>query len=568
MKNYILSFNRRNIYNFCRKTLVLTSIILFSNTIHSTPKIDKKKQLNLPFPTDEIPEESEKVKKLQEELDFIRKEFSSFKEDTLKKLEDLSNKTQDRVVVKEPVSGTKSLSPVKSTTPTGESMTNLTKPVKNYGIQSKGLKLKNLDENNGGKRHAIVVGINNYQDTGISDLSKARNDAKLVGKILREQGEFEQVVVMTDDIDPRNDKENLYPTKLNIEEKLDSLLRFSEPDDLVVFFFSGHGISDPDENGYLVTVDTVTDKQFNTSLKVNDVILRLKAKGIKKSLLVLDACRDVLYSSKSSSRNSLLEKEYTEAEVAATFYSTKAGYYSYEDDETDYGVFTKYLVMGMEGKADSNGDGVVAFSELEQYVQKGVKDWSTKKNKQQKPFTRLHGEKTGDLAITFSKSDTVSLVDKPIPKVITRGDVVFRSAFLPGWGQYYAGEETKGMLFMGGSGVLLTYYFLSMQQHQALQEKYDSSYSLPGTPAFAATYYNLQTLKAEIKESELLTNNALFVLLGVYTWNLIDSGVKTEIPKNDFFTFGITPSPVPQSMGTTSGKTMETYGFLNYTYRF
>ena len=79
----------------------------------------------------------------------------------LKKFEDLSNKTQERIVVKEPVSGTKSLSPVKSTTPTGESMTNLTKPVKNYGIQSKGLKLKNLDENNGGKRHAIVVGINN-----------------------------------------------------------------------------------------------------------------------------------------------------------------------------------------------------------------------------------------------------------------------------------------------------------------------------------------------------------------------------------------------------------------------
>jgi hypothetical protein len=507
----------------------------------------------------------DKLQLIEKELENMKKEISWLKEELKKKSE---NSDLKNTIPPIPPISTKSINNTKPNTPTGESMTNLTKPVKNFGIQSKGLKLKELDDNNGGKRHAIVVGINNYQDTGISDLSKARNDAKLVGKILREQGEFEQVFVMTDDVDPRNDKENLYPTKLNIEEKLDSLLRFSDPDDMVIFFFSGHGISDPDENGYLVTVDTVTDKQFNTSLRVSDVVQRLKTKGIKKSLLILDACRDVLYASKSSSRNSLLEKEYTEAEVAATFYSTKAGYYSYEDDETDYGVFTKYLVMGMEGKADSNGDGVVAFSELEQYVQKGVKDWSTKKNKQQKPFTRLNGEKTGDLAITFSKSDTVSLVEKPIPKVITRGDVVFRSAFLPGWGQYYAGEEKKGMLFMGGSSLLFSYYFLSMKQHQTLQEKYDSSYSLPGTPAFAATYYNLQTLKAEIRESELLTNNVLFVLLGVYTWNLIDSGVKTEIPKNDFFTFGVTPSPVPQSMGTTSGKTMETYGFLNYTYRF
>jgi Skp family chaperone for outer membrane proteins len=388
MKVLNIQHTNRILNIYFKKVIFILSIIFISNTVHSAPKSDKKNRINSLTSTETPSEESEKVKKLQEELDAIRKEFSSFKEDTEKKLDDLSNKTQERIVVKEPNNATKSLSPIKASTPTGESMTTLSKPAKTYGIQSKGLKLKDLDENNGGKRHAIVVGINNYQDTGISDLSKARNDAKLVGKILREQGEFEQVFVMTDDVDPRNDKENLYPTKLNIEEKLDSLLRFSEPEDLVVFFFSGHGISDPDENGYLVTVDTVTDKQFNTSLRVNDVVQRLKNKGIKKSLLVLDACRDVLYSSKSSSRNSLLEKEYTEAEVAATFYSTKAGYYSYEDDETDYGVFTKYLVMGMEGSADSNGDGVVAFSELEQYVQKGVNYLSTKKNKQQNPITR------------------------------------------------------------------------------------------------------------------------------------------------------------------------------------
>jgi len=568
MKVFNNQHTNRILNIYFKKVIFILFIIFISNNVHSAPKSDKKNRINSLTSTETPSEESEKVKKLQEELDAIRKEFSSFKEDTEKKLDDLSNKTQERIVVKEPNNATKSLSPIKASTPTGESMTTFSKPTKTYGIQSKGLKLKDLDENNGGKRHAIVVGINNYQDTGISDLSKARNDAKLVGKILREQGEFDQVFVMTDDVDPRNDKENLYPTKLNIEEKLDSLLRFSEPEDLVVFFFSGHGISDPDENGYLVTVDTVTDKQFNTSLRVNDVVQRLKNKGIKKSLLVLDACRDVLYSSKSSSRNSLLEKEYTEAEVAATFYSTKAGYYSYEDDETDYGVFTKYLVMGMEGSADSNGDGVVAFSELEQYVQKGVKDWSTKKNKQQKPFTRLNGEKTGDLAISFSKSDTVSLVGKPIPKIVTRADVVFRSTFLPGWGQYYAGEQKKGMLFMSSSTILFTYYLLSMKQHQTLQEKYDNSYSLPGTPAFAATYFNLQALKSDIKEAEILTNNALFLFLGVYAWNLIDSGVKTEIPKNDFFTFGVTPSILPQSIGVTSGKTIETYGFLNYTYRF
>lgn len=72
-----------------------------------------------------------------------------------------------------------------------------------------------------------------------------------MGKILKDQGQFDQVFVMTDDIDPRNDKDNFYPTKLNIEEKLDAILRFSDPNDLFIFYFSGHGISDPDETGFL-----------------------------------------------------------------------------------------------------------------------------------------------------------------------------------------------------------------------------------------------------------------------------------------------------------------------------
>ncbi len=198
-----------------------------------------------------------------------------------------------------------------------------TKSVKKYntGTKTKGLKIQDL-EDNFGKRYAVVIGVNKYQDTGISELSKARNDAKILGKIFRDEGQFDQVFVMTDDVDPRNDKENLFPTKLNIEEKLDSVLRFSEPDDLIVFFFSGHGISDPDGNGYLVSVDTVMDRQFNTSVRVQDIISRIKSKNIKKSLVVLDACRDVLYTSKSSARNSLIEKEYADAEVAATLHQS------------------------------------------------------------------------------------------------------------------------------------------------------------------------------------------------------------------------------------------------------
>lgn len=71
------------------------------------------------------------------------------------------------------------------------------------------------------KRRAIVIGVNDYNDVGITDLSKARNDAKIMGQLLTEQGRFEKVFVMTDDL---NAKDPLYPSRVNIELKLDKQL--------------------------------------------------------------------------------------------------------------------------------------------------------------------------------------------------------------------------------------------------------------------------------------------------------------------------------------------------------
>jgi uncharacterized protein (UPF0335 family) len=202
--------------------------------------------------------EVDRIERLEKELETVKQELSNVKSE-------ISSIKREGTKGKNTITPTKAKSS-KSVADKSDSKEPNTKSIRKYDIKSKGMRIQNLEDNEG-KRYAIVVGINNYKDTAISQLSKARNDAKLVGKILKDEGQFDQVFVMTDDIDPRADKDNLYPTKLNIEEKLDSVLRFSNPEDLIVFFFSGHGISDPEENGYLVSVDTVTDKQFNTSVK-------------------------------------------------------------------------------------------------------------------------------------------------------------------------------------------------------------------------------------------------------------------------------------------------------------
>ena len=506
--------------------------------------------------------QEERLKKLEAENESLRKEMEGIKNNSIPveaakdTLKEPTKDTTKEIAKEKPAES--SQVPETSTKST---------VIKKYEIKSKGIKIEieKLDEENQGKRYAILVGVNEYQDKAISKLSKARNDAKIFGKILKDMGQFDQVFVMTDDIDPRNDSENLFPSKLNIEEKLDSILRFTRPEDMIVFFFSGHGVSDMDENGYLIVVDTVVEKQFNTALSINSIVNRFKTHGIKKSLLILDACRDVLYASKSSSRNSILEKEFTGAELAGTFYSTKAGFYSYEDDETDNGVITKYLVMGSEGQADTNKDGVVAFSELEQFVQKGVKEWSLKKNKKQKPFTKIYGEKTGDLIITVAGDTSKSLVEKKI-KEPSRLGFVWKSALIPGWGQWNSGNRLVGATYFALGLGFLGYYSMNLSHLKAAQSDYNKAiipYQQP--ELLLAGYMNMQSKRNELHKAESTATGSYLLLLGFWIWNIGHAGLYTDLPKVDTFAFDYKMYKVsPIAVGAST----ETLHSVQWSWRF
>ncbi|MBK7055663.1 MAG: hypothetical protein IPH52_11540 [Leptospiraceae bacterium] len=128
---------------------------------------------------------------------------------------------------------------------------------------------------------------------------------------------------------------------------------------------------------------------------------------------------------------------YAKAKLAATFYSTQSGYFSFEDEESDYGVFTRYLLEGLEGKADTNKDSVVSFTEIEQHVQ-AVNNWSAKFKKKQKPSTEIHGEKFGDLALTLSRRNREKSNHRKKEATSRAQDVgCFMIFLVPGWGQWH-----------------------------------------------------------------------------------------------------------------------------------
>lgn len=278
----------------------------------------------------------------------------------------------------------------------GQTPTNLKKMKK--GVEIINEKLKESI----GTRWAICIGINDYEDRTIIDLEKAQNDAKQLGKILKQYGQFDHVYVFTDDNKPGAD---YYPNERKIKQKLEFLKEIIKPEDMILFSFSGHGLTNSYGKGFLLTADSYTDNNFANCLKVNDVVNWIRMTNVKKAILLLDACRKNFQKGIRFNQNGLKAERFKQAEMVAIFYATKRDWFSYEEEEGNFGVFTKYIIKGLKGEADTsiagNGDGIVAFLELVAYVEEEVIGWALRNNYRQKPFTyHICKEKFGDLHLS------------------------------------------------------------------------------------------------------------------------------------------------------------------------
>ena len=142
------------------------------------------------------------------------------------------------------------------------------------------------------KRFALIIGVDEYQDTQIGKLDGASNDAKSLANALIEYGGFpaDQVILFTSD-QPSERR----PTRGNILRRLSNLRTIVPKDGLLLVSFAGHGI-ERDRHAYLLP----TDAQVNGDLAlleetaINADVIRnwIRQTGIGQVVMIIDACRN------------------------------------------------------------------------------------------------------------------------------------------------------------------------------------------------------------------------------------------------------------------------------------
>jgi len=220
------------------------------------------------------------------------------------------------------------------------------------------------------RSYALVIGIAKYKNLpAAAQLAYPDRDAEDVYTTLisAEGGQFpaENVHKLIDD----------QATDANIHDQLEHWLpSVTKPDDRVLIYFAGHGFVSGGK-AYLAPYDVdlhnITGSAYPMEMLGKDIGGDIKGKW---KVLITDACHSGAITPESDRAQvnaSLLDLQKSLFSLTAS--RDREQSFESENWGGGHGIFTYYVIKGMEGEADTNGDGIVTADELAEYVHSNVR---------------------------------------------------------------------------------------------------------------------------------------------------------------------------------------------------
>lgn len=200
------------------------------------------------------------------------------------------------------------------------------------------------------KTYLVAVGVSDYPGTD-KDLRLPANDAATVQYIYSKNSNAESVLLT-----------NSNATKSAILSKLRSTFAKASENDIIVFFFSGHG-----SKGAFCAYDA--------QIPYSEIRQAMASSKAKNKMIFADAC----FSGKMrQGRKNTAEQSFNNYNIML-FLSSRGNETSIERRDMKNGFFTSCLQKGLRGGADANKDRTITARELFNYVSTNVKTLSSDK---------------------------------------------------------------------------------------------------------------------------------------------------------------------------------------------
>jgi hypothetical protein len=231
----------------------------------------------------------------------------------------------------------------------------------------------------------MSVGVAAYKNPRIA-LKYPQSDALEMQGLWRgpEGGslDYDHIMVLTND----------RATRRNILDSMRVLFARAGENDMVIFYFSGHGL----KGAFLPHDYDDNDVKIEYS-ELNELLAACPA---KHKLVIGDACFvGSLWVSKSVEPNSFKQSEEDKNEGffrelsrsapgTAFLLSSSADEESFEISSYGRSIFTHYILEGLKGAANANGDDIITVTELFEYAEANVRVLAARVKKEQTPLLR------------------------------------------------------------------------------------------------------------------------------------------------------------------------------------
>ncbi|MCX5794882.1 MAG: ankyrin repeat domain-containing protein [Elusimicrobia bacterium] len=231
--------------------------------------------------------------------------------------------------------------------------------------------------------YAVIVGIENYRQTGIPAVDFAARDAQTMRTYLTHSLGFDSknVVLLQNGQANKTDLEKYFGTWMKNRVS---------PNSRVFIYFAGHGAPNPTTGeSYLVPYDgdpSYTEDTAYPLQRLYDNLARLPTNNIT---VILDACfsgqggRSIIAkgtrpfvtvsAAANIGSNTIILSATGGKQISATY------------PEGQHGLLTYFLLKGLQGDADINHDGRITTANLFNYIRPNVEREARKQNIEQVP---------------------------------------------------------------------------------------------------------------------------------------------------------------------------------------
>jgi branched-chain amino acid transport system substrate-binding protein len=250
-------------------------------------------------------------------------------------------------------------------------------------------------------KFALLIGISDYKENAVPNLPAVTGDLEAMQQVLKNPqiAHFDRVQVLSN------------PMRQDMADAIEQLFTECRPEDLILFYFSGHGFKDGNGKLYLTSTNT-RENQRNISkasaIEARFIHDQMESSLCKRQVIILDCCFSGAFSeglthkslttepiagaiadqfgvvavSEAKTKANISSKSFSNdmtkslgLEGRAVLTSSTDSQPSYEENGSKISVYTRHLVEGLKtGAADLDSDGIILIEELHQYAKERVQE--------------------------------------------------------------------------------------------------------------------------------------------------------------------------------------------------